>query len=288
MDWLDERCLLSAHVVAHFDQGVQVPAGARRLAALVAVTIPGQHPAPSGGVGKAASPVLSHKPGASSSATNGGASSTINSLAGSTVATVSSITQVSPNLFARALTTTVPPAAGAPPTAQSTVTPFGSSSAPGLARSFGQSLLVSQEQVPGSAHAGQEVDLGDSEATGSPIAETEVSEPFVKNIEKPNAPAPTHAPEERLEPTPEPNPLPILPDKILERAVDADYSLLTTVFEAGSSRSESAPKKPDSSPGFWAILGSAVLSAAYVARHIRIVDIESHTTVERTHQEHQP
>ena len=113
MDWLDERCLLSAHVVAHFDQGVQVPAGARRSAALVAVTIPGQQPAPSGGVGKAASPVLSHNPGASSSVTDGGAGSTINSLAGSTAAAVSSITQVSPSLFASALTTTVPPAAGA-------------------------------------------------------------------------------------------------------------------------------------------------------------------------------
>ena len=183
-----------------------------RSAALVAVTIPGQQPAPSGGVGKAASPVLSHNPGASSSVTNGGAGSTINSLAGSTAAAVSSITQVSPSLFASALTTTVPPAAGAPPAAQSTVTPFGSSSAQGLARSFGQSLLVSQGQVPGSAHAGQEVDLLDGEATGSQIDETEEPEPFVKNIEKPNAPAPAHAPEERLEPAPEPDPLPIFPE----------------------------------------------------------------------------
>ena len=250
MDWLDERCLLSAHVVAHFDQGVQVPAGARRSAALVAVTIPGQQPAPSGGVGKAASPVLSHRPGASSSVTNGGAGSTINSLAGSTAAAVSSITQVSPSLFASALTTTVPPAAGAPPAAQSTVTPFGSSSAPGLARSFGQSLLVSQGQVPGSAHAGQEVDLLDSEATGSQIDETEEPEPFVKNIEKPNATAPAHAPEERLEPAPEPDPLPILPDNVLERAVDVDFSLLTTVFEAGSSRSEAAAEEARLVTGF--------------------------------------
>jgi hypothetical protein len=269
MDWLDERRLLSAHVVAHFDQGAPVPAGARRLAAHVAVAIPAQEPAPSGGVAKALSPVLSHKAGAPSSATSGGASSTINLPAGSTAAIVSSITQVSPNLFARALTTTVPPAAGAPPTAQSTVTPFGSNAAPGLARSFGQSLQVSLEQVPGSPHAGQEVDLRDSEAAGLPIDETEEAEPFVKNNEKPNATAPTHAPEERLEPAPEPNPLPILLDKILKRAVDADYSLLTTVFGAGSSRSERAPKKPDSSPGFWAILGSAILSAVYVARHTR-------------------
>ena len=148
--------------------------------------------------------------------------------------------EVSPSLFASALTTTVPPAAGAPPAAQSTVTPFGSSSAPGLARSFGQSLLVSQGQVPGSAHAGQEVDLLYGEATGSQIDETEEPEPFVKNIEKPNATAPAHAPEERLEPAPEPDPLPILPDNVLERAVDVDFSLLTTVFEAGSSRSERA------------------------------------------------
>jgi hypothetical protein len=263
MDWLDGRCLLSAYVVAHLEQSVHVPAGVRRSAALEAATIPGQEPAPSGGVVKAASPVLSHKPLASSSAR---VNSTINSLAGSTVATVSSITQVSPNLFARALTT-VAPAAGAPPTAQSTVTPFGSSSAPGLARSFGQSLLVSQEQVPGRAQAGQEDDLGDSEATGSPIDGTKEAEPFVENIAKPNATAPTHAPEERLEPAPEPNPLPILPDMILERAVDADFSLLATVFEAGSSRSERAPKKSDSSPGFWAMLGSAILAAAHVTRH---------------------
>ena len=269
MDWLDERCLLSAHVVAHFDQGAQVTADARRLAALVAVTIPGQGPAPSGGVAKAASPVLSHKPAASSSAANVAVSSTSNSLASSTAVAVTSITQVSPNLFATALTTTVPQAAGAPVAAQSTATLLGSSSAPGLARSFGQSLLVSQGQVPGSAPAGQEVDLLDSEATGSQIDETEEAEPFVKNIEKPNATAPNHAPEERLEPAPEPIPLPILPDKVLERVVAADFSLLTTVFEPGSSRSESAAKKPGSSPRFWATLASAILSAAYVARHTR-------------------
>src|SRR5580658_3771051 len=74
LDWLDERCLLSAHVVTHLDQSVRPPA-------LVTFTDEVPEPAPSGGLAKAATRALAHNPAASSSATNGGARSTSSLLA---------------------------------------------------------------------------------------------------------------------------------------------------------------------------------------------------------------
>ncbi len=262
MDSLDGRWLLSAHVVTQLNQAVRAPVGVGGARALAAFTIPSPKPAPSGGVAKAASPPLSHNPGASSSATIGATASTSSSLASSTGPTFSEITEVSPSLFAAPLTTTAPPAASAPPTAQSAVNPFGPSSAPAPAPFAGQALLVSQKQVLWSAHLGQEDDLGDSEATGSAVDEEKQAEPLFKIIEKPKATTPTEAPEQRPEPAPAPKLVPIMPDKGLESVLDIlDHGLLATLFETGSSRPESAPKEPDSSPGFWAMLWAAALSA---------------------------
>jgi hypothetical protein len=259
MESLDERCLLSANVVTHFDQAVRAPVGVGAAPAQVAFIIPSPKPAPSGGVAKAASPPPYHNPGASSSATIGGTASTSSSLASSTGPTVSEITEVSPSLFAAPLTTTAPPAASAPPTAQSAVNPFGPSSAPAPAPFAGQALLVSQKQVLWSAHLGQEDELGDSEATGSEVDEEEQAKRFIKIIEKPKATAPTKAPEQT--PAPAPKLGPILPDENLESVLDVlDYGLLTALFEAGPSRPDSAPKEPDSSPGLFAMLRAADLS----------------------------
>jgi hypothetical protein len=254
MDSLDERCLLSAHVVIHLNQAIGAPA-------LVAFTIASPKPAPSGGAAKPANPPLSHNPGAGSSATNGATGSTNSSLANPTGAIVSSITELTPNLFATPLTTAAPPAASAPPTPQSAVIPFGSSIARATAGSFGRSQLVGQEQVLQPARLGQEDDLADSEAFGSTVDEKKQAERFIKGIEKPKATAPTKAPEQRPEPAPAPKLVPIVPDASLESVLDfRDYGLLTTLFEAGSSRPESAPKEPNSSPGFWAMLGAAGVS----------------------------
>ena len=231
LDLLDERCLLSAHVVIPLNQAIG------RCPALVAFTIAGPKPAPSGGVAKAASPPLSRNPGAASSATNSATGSTNSSLANPTGATVSSITELAPNLFATPLTTTAAPAASAPPTPQSAVIPFGSSIARAAAGSFGPSLLVGQEQFLQSAHLGQVDALGDSEAFGSAVDEKKQEEQFIKIIEKPKATAPTKAPEQR--PAPAPKLVPIVPDASLESVLNfLDYGLLTTLFEAESSRPE--------------------------------------------------
>ena len=136
---------------------------------------------------KAATLPPSHNPGASSSATISGTGSTSSPLSSLAGATGSSITALLPSLFASPLTTTVPPAASAARSAQSAVVPFGPSTAPAPARSFGQSLLVSEQQVPQSGHLGQQDDLGDSKATGSAIDEKKQAGPFIKIIEKPKA-----------------------------------------------------------------------------------------------------
>ena len=221
MDWLDERCLLSAHVVAHFDQGVQVPAGAagwprswlspslarsrhrqaawRRLQARYCLTSRALRRARRT-VGRAApSTRWQARPGDRLVNHADLAESVCEGTHDDGSASRQRGTNGSINGHS-----------------------FRLEFPPGLARSFGQSLLVSQEQVPGSAHAGQEVDLGDSEATGSPIDETEEAEPFVKNIEKPNATAPTHAPRNGWSRHRNRIRCRSSRTEILERAVDAD------------------------------------------------------------------
>jgi hypothetical protein len=278
MDWLDERCLLSAHVLSHLNQAIPTPVGVGGAPARVAITIPGPTLPPSGGVLKAESPPLSHSPRAPSSATNGGAFSTSSSLASSTGPIALSITEVVPSLFAGQLTTTAPPAVSAPTTAQSAVIPLGPSSAP--AGSFGRSLLVSQEQVPQSAHLGPEYDLGGSEASRAAVDEKKQAEPVVKIIETPNATVPTKVPEQR--PEPEPVPVPILPDENLESALDVlDYGLITALFQTGSSRPENAPNEPYSSPGFWAMIPAAALSAAALPLAIPVPRLSLWRRVER-------
>ena len=49
MDSLDQRCLLSAHVVVHLSQAIGAPLRSGAAPALVAFTIAGPKPAPSGG-----------------------------------------------------------------------------------------------------------------------------------------------------------------------------------------------------------------------------------------------
>jgi hypothetical protein len=288
MDWLDERCLLSVLVVTHINQAIPAPVDVGGAPARVAIIIPAPKPAASGGVAKAASPPPSHNAGATSSATIGGTASTSSSLASSTGPTFSEITEVSPSLFAAPLTTTAPPAASAPPAAQSAVNPFGPSFAQATARAFGQSLLVSREQVLQSAHLGQEDDLGDSEATGSTVDEEEQAERFIRIIEKTKATVPTKVPEQRPEPARAPELVPILPDESLESALDIlDYGSPTTSFEAGSSRPERAPKEVDSSPGLWAMLGAAALSARALPQAITVPN-PSLRRVERRQQSRLP
>ncbi len=256
MDSLDERCLLSAHVVTHFDPAIRAAEGVGAAPARVAFTVRVPGAAPSSDASKAGSPPLSHNSGATSSAPNGGTGSTL--LASSTVPTVASITDLSPSLFATLLTTTAPPAASAPPTAQSAVIPPGPGSAPATAQPFGQSLLVSQEQILRSAHLGHEVDLGDSEATGSAVGEKQ-AERIIKFIEEPKATAPAKAPEQT--PAPAPKLVPINADENLESGLDVvDYGLRAAFFQVGRSRPDSAPEVPDSSPGLFAMLRAAALS----------------------------
>ncbi len=231
-----------------------------RANALVTFTVPNPEPATAGGVARAASPKPSHNPVASSSTTNGATGSS-SSLANSTAATVTSITELVPDLFATPLTTSVPPAASAPVTAPSAISPFGPSSAPPPGLPFGQAPLGSQGPVLQSAHLGQEDDLGESEATGSAVDENTPAERFIKIIENPKATVPTKAPEQRPEPAPERQRVPVRPDQLIEPVRNTfDHGLLTTWFDAGSSRPEKAPKESDSSPGFWAMLGAATLS----------------------------
>jgi hypothetical protein len=280
MNSLDERCLLSAHVVIQLSQTIGAPADVGVAPALAAFAVPGPKPAPSGGPAKAASPPLSHNPGAGSSATNGGTESTNSSLANPTGAIVLSITELTPDLFATPLTTTAQPAASAPPTPQLPVIPFGSSIARATAGSFGRSLPAGQEQVLQSAHLGPEDDLGDSEAFGSAVDEKKQAERFIKSIEKPNPTAPTKAPLQRPEPAPKLAPL--VPDESLESELDiVDYGLLTTLFEAGSSRPKSAPKGPDSSPGFCAMLGAAALSTGALPLAITVRNLSLWRRVKR-------
>jgi hypothetical protein len=280
MDWLDERCLLSVLVVTHINQAIPAPVDVGGAPARVAIIIPSPKPAPSGGVAKAASPPPSHNPGASSSATIGGTASTSSSLASSTGPTFSEITEVSPSLFAAPLTTTAPPAASAPPAAQSAVNPFGPSFAQATARAFGQSLLVSREQVLQSAHLRQEDDLGDSEATGSAVVQWNQAERIIKIIEKPKATAPTKAPEQN--PALAPKLVPIFADENLESELDVlDYGLLTAFFEAGRSRPDRAPKEPDSSPGLLAMLRAAALSTGALLLAIPVAKLSLWRRLER-------
>ena len=225
-------------------------------------------PAPTGSVAKPASPPLGHNPGASSSATNGKAHSTSSVPASPAGLTIVSITDLSPNLFATPLTTTAPPAPNAATTALSAVIPPGPSSAPATAPVFGQSLLVSQEQVGWSAHLGQEDGPGDSDATGAAVDGKKQEGPFVKIAEEPGATVPTKAPEQRPAPAPEPKVVPSLPEESFEPVLEMfEYGLRTALFETGLTRPESAPNEPDSSHGFCAMLGLVAFWGAYLARH---------------------
>ncbi len=141
---------------------------------------------------------------------------------------------------------------------------------------------MSQKQVLWSAHLGQEDDLGESEATGSAVDQKEQAERLIEIIEKPKATAPAKAPEQRPEPAPEPKLVPILPHNSLESVLDIlDHGLLITLSESGSSRPERAPEEPDSSPGFWAMLGAAALSTGALPLAITVPNLSRWRRVER-------
>jgi len=141
---------------------------------------------------------------------------------------------------------------------------------------------VSQEQVLQAAHLGPEDDLRDSESTGSAVAEKKLAERPIKIIEKSKATAATKAPEQRPAPAPAPKLVPILSDESTEPVLDIlDYGLLTTLFESGSSRPESAPKEPDSSPGLFAMLGAAALSTGALLLAIPVPNLTLWRRVER-------
>ncbi len=273
IDCLDDRCLLSAHLVTQLDQAAAALASVGGSPAVLAITIPGPLAAPSASVAKAAIPPLGHNPGASSSAPNGNVRSTGNVPASPAGLTIVSITDLSPNLFATPLTTTAPPAASPPSTAAPAIIPLGPGSAPATAGPFGQALLVSQGQILWPAHLGQEDDLGDNDATGSAVDGKKQEERFVKFTEKPSAAVPTKAPEQRPAPASATSPaakvVPILPEEGFEPVLDMlDHGLRTALFEAGSSRPESTPEEPGSWHGFWAMFGSVAFWPAYLARHV--------------------
>jgi len=221
----------------------------------VTVNLPGPVAAPAGGAAQAARPTPSHNAGASSSAKTVVASSSL--LAIPAVPSVSSTTELTPSLFPTPLEATT--AATAP----SAVNPFSPSSPPATARSFGQSLLVSQDQILRSPRQDPEDDVDDIDTTGSAVddKEQEQAQRFIKIVEKPEAVAPTTDPEQKPEPPSAPIPGPFLPAANLESVLDVpDYRLLTALVEAASPRPESAPKAPDSSRGFLAVLGAYTLS----------------------------
>ena len=70
--------------------------------------------------------------------------------------------------------------------------------------------------------------------------------------------------------------MPIVPDESLESVLDIlDYGLLTTLFDARSSRPESAPDEPDSSPGLFAMLGAAALSTGALPLAIALPNLSA-------------
>ena len=155
-------------------------------------------PAPAGGAVQAASEAPSHNLGASSSAKKVTASSSL--LAIPAVPSVVSTTELTPSLFPTPLQSTT--AATVP----SAVNPFSPSSPPPTARSFGQSLLVSLDQVLRPPTAGRADDVDDSDTTGPAVDDKEQeleqaqAPRFIKIVEKPGAVTPTNDPEQRPEP----------------------------------------------------------------------------------------
>ena len=126
-----------------------------------------------------------------------------------------------------------------------------------------------------------------SEAVSSAVDEKQQTEPFIKTIEKPTAAAPTQVPEQRPEPAPKL--APPVPDESLESELEIlDFYLLTTSFDAGSSRSESAPNVSDSSPGLWTMLGAAELSTGALPLAITVRNLSLWRRVNKGQQSKLP
>jgi hypothetical protein len=268
MDWLDERCLPSALVVTQVNQADRAAVDAGGAAALVAFTIPASKAAPPGSVAEAASPPLVHNAGASSSTTIDGTG--ISSLlASATGPTVLSTTELSPNLFATPLVTTVPASASAPTTAQAAGIPFSQVSAPATPRTFGQSPPLSREQVGWSARLDLEDKPADNEATVSVVGQQKQANRLVKVIEKSESTVPSKARLQRSESVPEPELLPIRPDKRPEPELDiGDHGYFAASFGAVSYRPGSPPEESKLSQGFWAMVGAISLSGRALDRAI--------------------
>jgi hypothetical protein len=127
-------------------------------------------------------------------------------------------------------------------------------------RSFGQSLLDNQTQVSHSAHLGQEDDLGDAAVPGLEDDETNQTDQFINIIENLGAMASTRIPQQRPGPPSTLVSILYLVNQKQELNV-LDSGALTAFAGAGPSRPESAPNEPDSSPGVFALLRAAALSA---------------------------
>ena len=170
-------------MVAPLEQAVPGLHSAGGPTAPVSVNLPGPVPAPAAGAAQAASETPSHNRGAESSAKNVVASGSL--LAIPAVPSVVSTTELTPSLFPTPLQSTT--AATVP----SAVNPFTPSSPPPTARSFGQSLLLSLDQVLRSPSAGRADDVDDSDTTGPAVndKEQELEQPqaqrFMKIVEKP-------------------------------------------------------------------------------------------------------
>jgi hypothetical protein len=202
------------------------------------------------------------------------------------VPSVTSTTELTPTLFPTPLEATTAAA-----TAPGAVNPLSPSSPPPTDRSFGQSLLVSQDQVLRSPRPAQEDDVDDIDTTGSAVDDNELVQEqvqvqrFIKMVEKPLAVAPTSDPEQRPEPPSAPIPRPFLPAANLESVLDVpDYRLLTALVEAASSRPESAPTGPDSTRGFFAVLGAYALSTGALLWALRVAKASLVRWLERKNQ----
>jgi hypothetical protein len=187
-----------------------------------------------------------------------------------TGATVTSITPLLPSLYATPLTSTTSPSAGAARQVQPTVSPASLNSAPAPTGSFGQSLIVSDQQIALLVSLVPADDTGDSDANSSTLDEKKQAEPVKKTIEKPKA-APANAPEQQRNPAPAPKLVPILPDAALESMLEiVDYGLLTALLETALARTNGPASKIDSSTNLGSIVGAAALSSGALPLSIRV------------------
>ena len=177
------------------------------------------------------------------------------------VPSVVSTTELTPSLFPTPLQSTT--AATVP----SAVNPFSPSSPPPTARSFGQSLLLSLDQVLRSPTAGRADDVDDSDTTGPAVddKEQELEQPqaqrFMKIVEKPGAVTPKNDPGQRPEPPRAADPGAVPTRR--ECRIRTRNPGLPPADRMGRGRVISTRERAerlDSSRGFFAVLGAYTLA----------------------------